>query len=387
MDFENFLLSELYEAYYKARINGKRKTQDEHRFEANEQENLVRLRDSIIARTYKPSRGVAFIIKDPVTREVFAAPFPDRIVHHFAFKHTDSWWGHRLLPCAYSCREDKGTREGIYDLQHKIRRVSQNGTKKTVVVKCDFRGYFMSIPHQKAYQRIVWGLNQQSPDGDELCRTLKFLWHQIIFDDPAAGVTIRGRKSDWHDLPADKSLFTQPKDRGQVIGNLTSQQLSNIYLDQLDRFVVITLGLKNYGRYVDDFFFVLPTDQLDHFLAEILPQIEQFTHSLDLTLHPKKLKIIPIEEGVDFLGAKVYHDHIVPGQRISQNYADTIYKLATTGEGKLDSITSYDGHLAHFSSHKLSQKLWNGVGWDYPYPQLTPKQKQKQKNKRNQHRS
>ncbi len=367
-NFQDFLLQELFEAYYKTRVGGKRKTQNEHNFELADLENLVRLRDTIIARAYHPSRGVAFIIHDPVTREIIAASFVDRIVHRFLVKYAEQWWGPRLLPCSYSCRKGKGTLYGIKDLQRKMRRVSHDGTIPTYVVKRDLKGYFMSLNHQKLYERVLWGLKRQFPDGGELYRTLKFLWHEVIFDDPTEGVTIRGRKSDWDDLPADKSLFHQPKGRGLVIGNYTSQELSNIYLDQLDRFVVIDRKLRNYGRYVDDFFIVVTTDDLPRLLSEDMPLIERKIDSLRLVLHPKKQSETPIEQGVDFLGAKVFYDHIVPGQRIAHNLATAAYKIATTGKGKLESLTSYDGHLSHYNSYKLIHKLWENLGWDYPYP-------------------
>ena len=262
MIFHDYLYQELLEAYYKARVGGKRTTEDEHRFEINDLENIFRLRDAIIAHRYHPSRGVAFIIHDPVVREVFAAPFVDRIVHHFLFKHTNAWWEPRLINSAYSCRKGKGTLYGIKDLQRKIRRVSANGTIDTIIVKRDLRGYFMSLNHDKLYQRVLWGLNRQFPEGGTLYRTLKYLWREIIFDHPTHNIRIRGKRSDWDELPADKSLFHQPEGRGIVIGNLTSQLLSNIYLDQLDRFITIALGYKNYGRYVDDFFIVIPTTKL-----------------------------------------------------------------------------------------------------------------------------
>jgi RNA-directed DNA polymerase len=381
MKFKDFLLNELFEAYWGARIGGKRKTEDEHRFEVNDLENLVRLRDTIVARAYHPSRGVAFIIHDPVAREIFAAPFVDRVVHHFLFKYSDMWWESRLSPASYSCRKGKGTLYGIKDLQRKMRRVSENGTKTAYVVKRDLQGYFMSLDHQKLYKRILWGLNRQFPNGGELYRTLKYLWREIIFDDPCEGVTIRGRKSDWDVLPPEKSLFNQLEGRGLVIGNLTSQQLSNIFLDQLDRFITITLGYKNYGRYVDDFFIVVSEADFPRLILEDMPKIERFISSLGLTIHPRKQSETPVKNGVEFLGAKVFRDHIVPGERISKNFADAIYRLATTGEGKISSISSYDGHLAHYSSHKLIKHLYDGVGWDYPYPKLPSKQKPKQKPK------
>lgn len=377
MNFSDYLYQELLEAYYKARVGGKRKTEDEHRFEANDIENILRLRDAIINRSYKPSRGVAFIIHDPVTREVFAAPFIDRVVHHFLYKHTNAWWEPRLIDSSYSCRKGKGTLYGIKDLQRKIRRVSENGTKNVIITKRDLRGYFMSLPHSKLYERICWGLDRQFPHGGELYRTLKYLWREIIFDDPTDGVRIRGKRSDWDTLPADKSLFSQPKGRGIVIGNLTSQLLSNIYLDQLDRFIIITLGYKNAGRYVDDFIIVVTEDEFPKLIRDMV-KIEHYIDSLGLTLHPNKQLNVPASEGVEFLGAKVYWDHIVPGDRIAKNFADSIYRLATTGEGKLDSISSYDGHLAHYDSHKLCKKLYDGVGWDYCYPKL---KKNKSKNR------
>ncbi len=367
-NFKDFLLQELFEAYYKTRVGGKRKTNNEHNFELGDLENLVRLRDTILARAYHPSRGVAFIIHDPVTREIFAAPFVDRIIHRFLVKYAEQWWGPRMLPCAYSCRKGKGTLYGIKDLQRKMRRVSHDGTVPTYVVKRDLQSYFISLNHQKLYERVLWGLKRQFPDGGELYRTLKYLWHEVIFDDPTDGVTIRGRKSDWDDLPANKSLFNQPKGRGLVIGNYTSQELSNIYLDQLDHFVVVDRKLRNYGRYVDDFFIVVTAEDLPRLLSEDMPLIERKINSLNLTMHPKKQSETPIEQGIDFLGAKVFYDHIVPGQRIAHNLATAAYKIATTGEGKLESLTSYDGHLSHYDSYKLIHKLWENLGWDYPYP-------------------
>lgn len=380
MNFSDYLYQELLEAYYKARVGGKRKTEDEHRFEANDIENILRLRDSIMARTYKPSRGVAFIIHDPVTREVFAAPFTDRVIHHFLFKHTNAYWEPRLINAAYSCRKGKGTLYGIKDLQRKMRRVSQNGTKDAVVVKCDLRGYFMSLNHKKLFQRICWGLDRQFPEKGELYRTLKYLWREIIFDDPTKDIKIRGRKSDWDTLPADKSLFSQPKDRGIVIGNLTSQLLSNIYLDQLDRYIMLILGYKNYGRYVDDFITVVTKEELPKLMRD-LHKIKRYLEKLGLVLHPNKTTVTPVKDGVEFLGTKVYWDHITPGKRISKNFADAAYRLATTGEGKLSSISSYDGHLAHYDSHKMLKKIYDGVGWDYPYPKL--EKARKKNNKKN----
>lgn len=365
--FEDWLLAELYKAYREARINGKRKTLDEHRFEINEMENLIILRDSIIARTYKPSRSISFIIHDPVAREIFAAPFVDRVVHHFLYNHTNIWWEPRLNKGAYSCRKGKGTQYAIKDLQHNIKSVSINGTIPTIVVKMDIQGYFMSLSRKRLYERILWGLDRQFPDkSDKLYKLLKYLWKAVIMDDPVEGVQYRGKPSDWEDVAPTKILRNQPEGQGIVIGNLTSQLLSNIYLDQLDRFITLNLDRKHYGRYVDDFYFVARKDEYEQVLYDI-EEIRDYLKTLGLTLHPKKVKIYDIRNGVDYLGFVVYLNHIVPGKRLKSRYADLVYKLATTGEGNLAGLNSYESLATSFNGKKLSYDLFEAVGWEYKY--------------------
>lgn len=364
-DFSVWLLGELVEAYHEARKNGKRKTKNEHQLEMNEIENLVVLRDAILARKYKPSKGIAFIIHDPVIREIFAAPFVDRIVHHFLYKHAISWWEPRLWRGTYSCRKGKGTLAGVLDLQKNLRRISRDGVVETMVVKRDIQGYFMSLNHSKLYERVCWGLKRQYPNGGELYRILKYLWREVIFDEPTHGVRRRGNSEEWRDLPINKSLFYQPPGVGIVIGNLTSQLLSNIYLDLLDRFIVYELGYKAFGRYVDDFYIVVPRFDLDRLIREDMPRLQEFLAGLGLVIHPKKQFNIAMQDGVEFLGAKIYYDHIIPGSRILGNLAQKVYKIETTGEGPLEGIGSYDGLMTHYQSEKAIRKIFDSVGWGY----------------------
>lgn len=363
--FSEWLLEELIVSYYEARKNGKRKTKNEHELEINEIDNIVALRNAILARKYKPSKGIAFIIHDPVIREIFAAPFVDRIVHHFLFRHAISWWRPRLWRGTYACLKGRGTLAGVVDLQKNLRRVSQDGRFSTIVVKCDIQGYFMSLERRKLFDRVCWGLQRQYADGGELYRTLKFLWRQVIFDEPTKGVKRRGRYREWRELPVSKSLFYQIEGRGIVIGNLTSQLLSNIFLDLLDRYIVFELGYKNYGRYVDDFYIVVRRNDLEKLMKKDIPRISDFLADLGLVLHPKKQKVIWMRDGVDFLGAKIYYDHIVPGERIIKNLADRVYEFATTGKGEVKGFGSYDGLMAHYNSERIVRKIYSGVGWDY----------------------
>ena len=233
--FDDWLYNDLKKAYREAR-KGKRRTRDEYDFEANELENLRNLRDSIVHHRYKPSRGIAFITRKPVIREIFAAPFRDRVVHHFLYEKTAPWWDRRFCYDSYSCRKGKGTLFGIKRMEHHIRSVSHNYSKKAYIIKLDIQGYFMSLPRQGLYDMVKWGLERQYKDSPEMKDLLLYLWKEVIFDDPTEGVRKRGPKWLWNILPENKSLFNQPEGKGIVIGNLSSQLLSNIYLDQLDRY-------------------------------------------------------------------------------------------------------------------------------------------------------
>ena len=182
-------------------------------------------------------------------------------------------------------------------------------------------------------------------------------------DDPGEGVTIRGKWSDWKQLPPDKSLFFQPKGRGIVIGNLTSQCLSNIYLDQLDRFVKFTLGYKHYGRYVDDFFIIVPMADRPQLLRDI-KLIDEFLASLGLRLHPRKRHMQGTKKGVEFLGAVMYEGYMVPGKRVRKR-CETACKRFAEGRGDIETVQSYMGHMEHMNSVKYLSELFDKLGWDF----------------------
>ncbi len=386
--FERFLLCELWQAYLNAR-KGKKHTIDEHRFELNDMENLISLRDSIIRRYYKPSRGVAFIVYDPVMREIVAAPFRDRVIHHLLYNTSAEWWDRRFIPDSYSCRKGKGTLYGQQRLAHHIHQVTRNHTHPAFVVKLDIQGYFMSLNHEKLYSRILWGLEQQffhdqniDPATQIRCDVadrqlfyslLQYLWHEIIFDEPMKNIAIRGDRSDWRNLPHNKSLFYQPKGRGIVIGNLTSQLLSNIFLDQLDRYVTFDLGYKHYGRYVDDFYIIVPLEQREQLLRDVEIIKHYLATELGLTLHPKKQYRQTVDKGVPFIGAVVYPHYIIPGRRSRRSSYKAAYKLATTGEGGAENFATRMGCVKHINSRHFFKKLFESFGWDYNWEENPPK--------------
>ena len=341
-----WLEKELKRAYYAARAS-KTSKPGVIAFDKIAKLEIAALAKEIHARTYTPRPSTAFIVNKPVKREIFAAQFRDRVVHHFLFNQVNKWWDARFIEDNYSCRVGKGTLYGIRRLDHHIRSVSCNYTKPAYILKLDLQGYFMSLDRKKLYQRATWGLDRQFPYGGYCYQLCKFLWKVIIFNDPLKDVVLNCPRSAWKGLPPSKSLFHQKEGRGIAIGNLTSQLLSNMYLDQLDRFVTLELGFKHYGRYVDDFFIVLGSKDE---LIKATTVIERYLQrSLLLTLHPHKRHLQECNKGVAFLGAVIYPFRIHPGKRLKNNL------LASLANPDCSTATeaSYRGLVKHYKNKKL----------------------------------
>jgi hypothetical protein len=134
-----------------------------------------------------------------------------------------------------------------------------------------------------------------------------------------------------------------------VIGNLTSQLLSNVYLDLLDRYVKYELGYKYYGRYVDDFWLVAEPEKL----KDDVKRIKRYLDNIGLKLHPKKMRLQPAERGVAFLGAVVYPHRILPGKRIRSGINRTAARLVADDSGAWESLQSYLGQSKYFRSAKV----------------------------------
>ena len=96
---------------------------------------------------------------------------------------------------------------------------------------------------------------------------------------------------------------------GLPLGNLTSQLLVNIYMNEFDQYVKHGLRAVYYIRYADDFVFLSESRE---YLVGVCQKSEAFlTHELKLTLHPDKVSIVTYASGVDFLGFVHFPHHRV----------------------------------------------------------------------------
>jgi retron-type reverse transcriptase len=102
-----FLFKELYIAYLKCRKT-KRNSVNALKFEIDALSNLYNLETSLNNRTYSPKRSVCFLTSSPKLREVFAADFSDRVVHHLIVPLLEQIYEPLFIYDSYSCRKGKG---------------------------------------------------------------------------------------------------------------------------------------------------------------------------------------------------------------------------------------------------------------------------------------
>lgn len=369
------LLLDLHRAYHDARRH-KRKKPYQLRFERDADSNLEALCDELLERRYHPQPSTCFVINDPKKREVFAAQFRDRIVHHLYYNYVHEMLERTFILDSYSCIKGRGTHYGIRRLERHILRESQNYQERCYVMKMDIRGYFMHIDRRKLLEITLCQLRRMASHkvgkrGEGRWRDLvdmdfvEYLTEIIVLLNPVIDCRRRGTLLDWHGLPHGKSLFHSPEGCGLPIGNLTSQLFSNVYMNELDQYVKRELCCRHYGRYVDDFY-VVSADK--SWLVTLQEPIKAFLRErLGLEVNAGKTRIHDVRHGVDFLGAYLKSGRrYVSSVTLARMRPKAARLSAVSGPEKLRStVNSYLGLLSHYSSWHIRREMFYGRRFVY----------------------
>lgn len=286
------------------------------------EENLFRLQKELTLQTYEHGQYWRFMVYDPKSREIWAAPFKDRVVHHALCNVIEPIFDRSFIPHTYACRKDKGAHKGVVRLS----RFLQNPENR-YCLKCDISKYFPSVNHDILISLI-----------ERKIKDKKVLW--LI----------------------NKILKSGGQKQGIPIGNLSSQLFANLYLNPLDYFIKHSLKIRYYVRYMDDFV-ILSSDVKN--LQKTIDQIRNFLDKeMKLKLHPKKAVIFPVKHGIDFLGFRVFATHrrlrksaFLRGrhkfEKLRKNYLNGGIGLKEL----LNRIASYLGHWKWADTCRLRSRL------------------------------
>ena len=357
-------------------------------YRANFEFDLWLLIYEVYTKTYKPGPSTCFIVTFPKLREVFAAAFRDRIVHHWICLRLNPLFEARFNRqgnVSHNCRKGFGTRSAVSAFSRDVCTVTGNYTRKAYIGRFDIKSFFMSIsPH------ILWGLlkpfileNYKGDDKD----TLLYLTEVVLMNRPQDNCIKKSPEELFKALPVGKSLFNS--DTGVPIGNLPSQLFANFLMSYLDEAMVKlseVIGPDDfrYERYVDDFTVVCTWKEV---IVSLYPIVEQLlTYKLGLTLHPDKIYLQEASKGATFVGNVVKQGRIylsnrtVHGLNTAIDYWRSVcVELATKGvtaerlkrlEHSVSSINSYLGFTIHCDAYNIRRRAFAGMDprcWLYCY--------------------
>lgn len=260
-DFQNLYSS------MKAAMKGSRSRASAQRFYRNALENICVMKRELIDRTYTISPYSEFEVSEPKRRIIKSGAFRDKVLQHCLCDYV-------LIPRLssvfildnYAGQVGKGTLFGLDRLtEHLLSHYAEYGAEG-YILKCDISKFYYSIRHDVLKNLIAQYFEDEG---------IRWICNLII------------DSTDGDGLP---------------LGNQCSQIFALLYLASLDELVSQTLGYNRYGRYSDDFF-VISTDKekLKQTLCAIALHLEKKGLSLN-----GKTEIVPIRNGIRFLGFHVY---------------------------------------------------------------------------------
>ena len=296
-------------------VSGKKYKPDVSSFQLELSRNIYNLHFALKDKCYVHGRYEAFSVNDPKPRSIHKASVRDRLLHHAIYRVLYPYFDKKFISDSYSCRDFKGTHRALDRFAQFSRKVSRNYTQRCWVLKCDIRKFFASVDHSILFSIIAKNIEDEN---------IRLLLKRII-----------------------ESFNSTAPGKGLPLGNLTSQLLVNVYMNEFDQYVKRTLKQKYYIRYADDFV-IMDSDR--NTLALTLPKVRQFlTEKLSLSLHPDKVFIKSYTSGIDFLGWVHFANHRV----LRTSTKRRMLRRLKSPEIKEASVVSYRGMISHGNGHKI----------------------------------
>lgn len=280
---------------------GKQMTRDLDLFMLDLEKELMRLYVEIHKQIYRHGGYRTFYVTDNKKRKISVASVRDRVVQRLVYEYLVKLYDKSFVYDVWSCRKKKGLHSALARIQKFI--ANKNAR---YVWRADISKYFDSI------DRAV---------------LLKILRRKI--NGPAALYLL------------NEIINSGPGVKGLPIGNITSQVLSNVYLNELDRYVKFDLKVTGYARYGDDFIVAAPSfDEA----VKMRIQISAFLgDKLMLSLNPKSDKIIKINWGIPILGHQIFRN----GKRLNKRNITRINRRL-----HMNNVSSYAGLITDSDKQK-----------------------------------
>ena len=343
-------IGNLVYAFQKAK-KGKTKKRYVKRFKKDFRENILRLREELISKSYRPYPLKTFIIRDPKTRKISKSTFRDRIVHHALINVIKPLFEGSFIYDSHANEIGKGTLKAVERFDKFKGKVSRNNTRECYVLKADIKHYFEEINHD-----ILMDILKKNIKDEEVLWLIKLIIHNQA----------RGRQ----------------KIKGMPLGNLTSQFFAKVYLNELDQFIKHKLRAKYHIRYVDDFVILHNSKkQIEKWKEEISIFLEE---KLGLELHPDKSQILRLEKGINFLGFRIFNYHKLLRKSNMEHFERKLNQMRIMFEegviNREEIVEKLEGWLAYAKNgdtHKYRKYIIQNFNKFFPVDKTIPIQHKK----------
>lgn len=181
----------------------KRRQKEVVEFSLHLLDEVLRLQRELYERRYRHGLYRHAKLYDPKERDIHIASVRDRLLHHAIYRVVYPHFDKTFIYDSYSCRCSKGTHKAFKRFCEYARDASHNHMRTVWVLKCDIRKFFANIDHAILKQILA----RYIVDAD----TLRLF-----------GVIIDSFHTDGR------------QGVGLPLGNLTSQLLVNIYMNEFD---------------------------------------------------------------------------------------------------------------------------------------------------------
>ena len=347
----------------KVKINTKNKGKLE-KFENNYVSNMVYIKNILEQKNYNPGRYNLFIINEPKVRLIMSQNIIDKLINHvvteyFLIKYFDK----SLIDENIATRKGKGTHYGIKLLKKYLNELKDNNF---YILKFDISKYFFNIDHDiikniirtKIKDKDVLNVLDKiidTTDCDYVNKEINNLKNNYI-----EKLKQYNNSNSINKINEIRKLPTYKKGKGVPIGNMSSQFIAILYLNELDHFVKEKLKIKYYIRYMDDGILLhKDKEYLKYCLNEITKIIDKYKLKLN-----SKTQIININEGFDFLGFRYYikNNKLLMKVKNQTKYRFkrkmiTLYTLLDNKKINIKDLNqikfSYLGHLSYGNTKKL----------------------------------
>ena len=229
--YEDIISVENLLAAWREFVRGKRKKKDVQEFQYCLMDNILALHHDLAGGTYKHGGYKAFKISDPKPRDIHKATVRDRLLHHALYRKLHLFFDRTFIADSYSCRRGKGTHKAMDRFRTFAYKMSKNHTRTCWVLKCDIRKFFASIDHQVLFDILATYVP------DECTAELVV---EVV--DSFSSDADKTHIPKFHTTVSNLGI----RKKGLPLGNLTSQLLVNVYMNEFDKFVKHTLKAKYY---------------------------------------------------------------------------------------------------------------------------------------------